>query len=90
MCSAQAPPLLPSSFPLCLPFIKFSLSYQGIQHKRQGLSPYVKQPSMLETSEVYILYFFQSWKELRPIKSELLREMNILHARFQLNVTAIA
>ena len=45
---------------------------------------------MLEMSEVYVLYFFQSWKELRPIKSELLREMNILHARFQLNVTAIA
>lgn len=65
------------------------LSYQGIQHKRQGLSPYVKQPSMLETSEVYILYFSEL-KELRPIKSELLREMNILHARFQLNVTAIA
>lgn len=67
-----------------------SVSYHGIQNKLQGLSACVKQTSTLETLEVHILHFFQTWKELRPIKTELLRGMNILHARFRLNVTAIA
>lgn len=85
-CVPQAPPFLS----VCLFHLVGPVSYQGIEDKLQGLSVCVKQASTLETSEVHIPHFFQTWKELGPIKSELLRETNILHARFQLNVTAIA
>jgi hypothetical protein len=93
-CLWEQPSCLTRPFPLFLFFFLYYLApllpYQRIQNKLQRLSTCVKQISTLETSDVPILYLFQAWKELGPIKSELLREMNILYARFLLNVTAIA
>lgn len=67
-CLTSFPP--PCYFPLCLPL---ALSPPCLLPGNSEWAPGIEycQTSTLETSEVHTVHFFQSWKELGPIKSEL-------------------